>query len=262
MVALPSSTAADNPSISSLNLVRVILLLPISVSQKPSCCASSFASSMRRLIMLSIIPMTLPNGLAPSWSAKRAKRWLLSRWPSAARKSLRRLRTPWLASAWWSPICTSAVPRLFSIRSRCFSALPDTSSEDRISTAFSMASISSLRSFCFSAKDSFFSLHSVLVDERLSTFSALTAWVEPSCFWLAAAFSVLRCFSTVFSSISFLVFSIESSRSVTTMSNACLEFISSFWVSPSFVLKSSCRPFSISTMLVDWNSYALASGAA
>mmetsp|Transcript_14075 Transcript_14075/g.43923 ORF Transcript_14075/g.43923 Transcript_14075/m.43923 type:complete len:247 (-) Transcript_14075:832-1572(-) len=219
MVALPSSTAALRPSISSLSLLRVISLLPISLSQKPSCCASWLASSMRRVIMESIIFLTLAKGSATIFWAKRPKRWLWRRLASEARNSRMRRWMPSARLAWPSPNCTSAVaPDLAWARLRYFSALPATSGDERTSMALPIAWISSSRSFCFSRNESLFSVHSVVVAPRVFSFSALTAFVAPSCFLSRAAFSALRCLSAVFSPISFAAFSTESVRSMTTMS--------------------------------------------
>mmetsp|Transcript_8651 Transcript_8651/g.27574 ORF Transcript_8651/g.27574 Transcript_8651/m.27574 type:complete len:280 (+) Transcript_8651:756-1595(+) len=258
MVALPSSTSAVSPSMSSLSLLRVILLLPISVSQKPSCCESWFASSSRRVSMDSIIFFTFTNGSASNFCARRPRRWLRRRRPSDAKNSRTRRRIPSLPAAAAersSRKCARAVRTgVTCAMLRYFSAWPATSGDERISTALPIASISSPRSFCFSLNDKVFSSHWVVVALSVFSFSAFTEEVDASCFLFLAAFSAFRCDSAVFSDMSFFEFSIESLRSMTIMSYACLEFISSFWHSPSFVLNSSRSFLSSSMMPVDWNS--------
>mmetsp|Transcript_118103 Transcript_118103/g.252379 ORF Transcript_118103/g.252379 Transcript_118103/m.252379 type:complete len:293 (-) Transcript_118103:705-1583(-) len=261
LIALPSSTAALNASMVSLSLLRVTLFFPNSSSQKPSCLASSLASSRRRVIMVSMSLFTLANGSAAIFSARRPRLRLCKRLPSAARKSRTLWRKPALRPE--SKLCRSDVadPDLGCAKLRYFSALPETSGEERISTALAMASISSVRSFCFSAKDNFFSVHSVVTLLRVCSLSALTVLVEASCFVSRAAFATLRSFSAVFSSMSLFAFSMAAVRSWTFMSEACFEFISSFWVSPNLDRKSSFSFLSKSTIPPDWNSYALACGA-
>mmetsp|Transcript_138194 Transcript_138194/g.385516 ORF Transcript_138194/g.385516 Transcript_138194/m.385516 type:complete len:288 (-) Transcript_138194:696-1559(-) len=265
MVALPSSVAAVSLSTSALSSVRVTRLLPISLSQKPSCSASAWASSWRRVIMPSIIALTFAKGSVATCFASRPRRWLWIRAPSAARNSRRRPRMPSArAPAPWPPpaSCTrAAVAGRRCARLRCCSAAVRTSGAESISMAFSIASISSVRNFCFSSKDSCFSLHSAFVVANIFSFSALTLMVAASCFLAAATASAFRSFSTVFSPSPFFAFSTVSVRSMVSISWACLEFISSFWLSPNFALKSSLSLWSSSTMLPDWNSYALASGA-
>mmetsp|Transcript_8653 Transcript_8653/g.27582 ORF Transcript_8653/g.27582 Transcript_8653/m.27582 type:complete len:280 (+) Transcript_8653:756-1595(+) len=258
MVALPSSTSAVSPSMSSLSLLRVILLLPISVSQKPSCCESWFASSSRRVSMDSIIFFTFTNGSASNFCARRPRRWLRRRRPSDAKNSRTRRRIPSLPAAAAersSRKCARAVRTgVTCAMLRYFSAFPVTSGDDRISMALPIASISSVRSFCFSRKDSCFSVHSVVAAASVFSFSALTPEVAASCFLSNAAFSALCCFRTVFSAISFSPFSMESERSCMIISCACLEFISSFWHSPSLLWNSLLSLLSSSTIPPDWNS--------
>mmetsp|Transcript_115462 Transcript_115462/g.307039 ORF Transcript_115462/g.307039 Transcript_115462/m.307039 type:complete len:206 (-) Transcript_115462:1019-1636(-) len=152
IVASPSSTAALRPSMSSLSLLRVILLFPSSLSQNPSWSASPCASSRRRSSIAEIIFLTLAKGSAATFWARSSKCLLWRRAASAVRNSRIRLWMPSEALAWWSPICTRAVPPDFACAMlRYCSAFPSTSGDDRISMALPMASISSSRSFCFSA---------------------------------------------------------------------------------------------------------------
>mmetsp|Transcript_126518 Transcript_126518/g.366247 ORF Transcript_126518/g.366247 Transcript_126518/m.366247 type:complete len:279 (-) Transcript_126518:648-1484(-) len=257
IVDLPSSTAADSASISSLSLVRVILLFPISVSQKPSCCASWFASSSKRVIMASIIFLTLPKGSAPICCASMEIWSLCRRLPSLSRNSRTRRRMPSLRSAPSMPAtCNNACDALLlaCANAKCFSALPMTSGEERISTALAMASISSARSCCFSWKDMLFSEHSVVISDSVFSFAAFCSSVSASSFLSCASSSALRSFTILVSSISWFLFSMESWRSWMIIAEACLEFISAFWLSPSFSLNWSCKRLSISTMPPDWNS--------
>mmetsp|Transcript_54105 Transcript_54105/g.159194 ORF Transcript_54105/g.159194 Transcript_54105/m.159194 type:complete len:226 (-) Transcript_54105:120-797(-) len=217
IVDLPSSTAALRESMSSESLLRVTLLLPISVSQKPSWLASSSASFIRRVIMLSIMDFTLAKGSAMSFWARSAIGLLWRRSLSLRRKS-RTLRRGLSISLTAEPrICTRAVAVLVCARFMYFSALPETSPDFRISMALPMASISSVRSCCFSAKDIFFSSHSTVISCRVFSLSALMSMVAASCFLFSAVFSILRSFSAVFSSMSLSEFSMESVRSSTIM---------------------------------------------
>mmetsp|Transcript_52439 Transcript_52439/g.135319 ORF Transcript_52439/g.135319 Transcript_52439/m.135319 type:complete len:221 (+) Transcript_52439:844-1506(+) len=220
MVDLPSSTAALSMSMSSDSLLRLTLLLPSSVSQKPSWSASSWASSMRRVIMSSIIFFTLAKGSAASFCASRARLLLCRRSPSASRKAFTLLR------GLMSLSCADPVRRFWTrdvalrpcARERYLSALPATSGDERISMAFAIAWISSVRSCCFSAKDIFFSAHWAVMSLSTFSLSAFTSMVAPSCFLSMAFFSTLRSFSAVFSEASFSAFSTESVRSATIMS--------------------------------------------
>mmetsp|Transcript_126513 Transcript_126513/g.366234 ORF Transcript_126513/g.366234 Transcript_126513/m.366234 type:complete len:302 (-) Transcript_126513:460-1365(-) len=262
IVDLPLSMAAESPSMSSCNFVRVTLFLPISVSQKPSCCASWFASSSKRSIIEPIMAFTFANGSAMMLSASIAMRLLCNRRPSASRNSRMRRWAPVARSeerrktrdvAWRAAACGKA---------RCFSALPDTSSEDRISIAFAMASISSARNCCFSWNDIFFSVHSVVISDKVFSLSAKTVSSDAFCFSSSAFCSAFRLFSLVISRTECSAFSMKSSWSLLAMLNACCPFISSFCVVASCERNSSCNRFSIEMTPPDWNSYAFASGAA
>mmetsp|Transcript_50764 Transcript_50764/g.110516 ORF Transcript_50764/g.110516 Transcript_50764/m.110516 type:complete len:252 (+) Transcript_50764:373-1128(+) len=205
------SMVPDSSSTSEDLMSRVCLLVAISVSQKPSWLASSSASFIRRVIMESIMDFTLAKGSAVSFWARSARPLLWRRSLSDSRK----LRT-WrrgLSTA----TCSRAADFWVWARERCFSALPETSPEDRISMALPMASISSVRSCCFSAKDIFFSSHSTVISCRVFSLSALMSMVAASCFLFSAVFSILRSFSAVFSSMSLVEFSMESVRSSTIM---------------------------------------------
>mmetsp|Transcript_71539 Transcript_71539/g.198063 ORF Transcript_71539/g.198063 Transcript_71539/m.198063 type:complete len:215 (+) Transcript_71539:962-1606(+) len=206
MVALPLSMAASRPSMSSESFVRVILFFPISVSQKPSCWASWLASSKRRVIMASIIDFTLAKGSAMTFSASITSLWLFRRWPSCSRNSRILRCTP---PARRDRACAREAP-LRCGKARYFSALPETSLEDRISMAFAMASISSARSCCFSWKDIFFSSHSVVISESVFWLSASTPSSAAFCFVSSAFCSVLRFFSLVISSTARSEFSMKS----------------------------------------------------
>mmetsp|Transcript_54107 Transcript_54107/g.159205 ORF Transcript_54107/g.159205 Transcript_54107/m.159205 type:complete len:274 (-) Transcript_54107:784-1605(-) len=220
---LPFSTPEVSMSMSSDSLLRVILFLPSSVSQKPSCSASWLASSIRRVIMSSIIFFTLAKGSEASFCASRDRSLLFRRSPSDSRKAFTLLRG--LMSLASLPVCTLAERRCWMralawpawARARCFSEAPATSGEPMISTAFMMAWISSARRVCFSSKDIFFSLHSAVVSENIFSFSAFMATTAFSCFWSRAFFSALPSFSAVFSEASFSAFSMESVRSSTIM---------------------------------------------
>mmetsp|Transcript_14799 Transcript_14799/g.34010 ORF Transcript_14799/g.34010 Transcript_14799/m.34010 type:complete len:241 (+) Transcript_14799:871-1593(+) len=239
---------------SSLSLFLVILLFPISVSQNPSCCASWLASSNKRVIIASIIFFTFSKGFAPRDCAKRVSLPLCKRCPSPSRNSRTLRRMPSLPARSMPATCNNARGDLTWESARCFSALPMTSGEERISTALAIASISSVRSCCFSWKDMVFSVHSVVTSLCKFSFSAFCASVSASSFLSCATFSALRSFTPVVSSTSFFLFSMESVRSCTIIAEACFEFISSFWLSPSFSLNWSCSFLSMSTMLPDWNS--------
>mmetsp|Transcript_50762 Transcript_50762/g.110509 ORF Transcript_50762/g.110509 Transcript_50762/m.110509 type:complete len:264 (-) Transcript_50762:810-1601(-) len=211
---LPFSTPEVSMSMSSDSLLRVILFLPSSVSQKPSCSASAFASSMRRVIMESIIDFTLAKGSAAIFCESRARPLLFRRRPSVARKSRTWRRR---GAAVWPRSCTREVAWVWASE-RCFSALPVTSGDCMISVAFSMASISSARSFCFSSKDMLFSEHSASMFFRVFSFSALISTVAPSSFLLDAFLAILRSFVAVLSLMSLPAFEMEAVRSATTMS--------------------------------------------
>mmetsp|Transcript_16773 Transcript_16773/g.44373 ORF Transcript_16773/g.44373 Transcript_16773/m.44373 type:complete len:275 (-) Transcript_16773:633-1457(-) len=253
MVALPSSTAALSASISSLNRLRVTVLFPISVSQKPSWSASCFASSRSLVIIWSMSFFTLANGSTAACSARSSSGLLLSRCPSAARKACSLPRMPRLSCACaLRSSCTRAVARgVLCARPRYFSALPATSGELRISMAFSIASCSSVRSFCFSSKERPFSKHSCVRPFRVISLASFMLLVAASCFLCSADFEIFLCDSSAFALLSLSAFSTESFRSIMIMSYACLEFISSFWHSPSFSLNSSSSFFNISTIDVD-----------
>mmetsp|Transcript_98368 Transcript_98368/g.259794 ORF Transcript_98368/g.259794 Transcript_98368/m.259794 type:complete len:244 (-) Transcript_98368:801-1532(-) len=222
MRELPSSTAALRPSMSSLSFVRAILLLPISVSQKPSWSASPLASSSKRVIMPSIIFLTLAKGSAIIFSASSVRRSLCKSLPFASRKSRTRRRMPSVLPSAFSPplSCTSAMPFFAGAcaKERCCSAAPRTSGEERISMALPMASISSARSCCFSWKDMSFSKHSEVIDARVFSLEALSVVSEASIFSASAFSSVLRDFSALFSSLSLFLLSIESVKSISIMS--------------------------------------------
>mmetsp|Transcript_113304 Transcript_113304/g.307677 ORF Transcript_113304/g.307677 Transcript_113304/m.307677 type:complete len:219 (-) Transcript_113304:884-1540(-) len=196
IVALPDSTAASSASISSLRRVRVTLLLPISVSQNPSWSASSFASSRRRVIIPSMSFFTLANGSAAILSARAESPWLFNLWPSCWRKSRTLLRMPCArASALERESAWMRATGLFldCASVRYLSAAPATSGEDRISTAFSIASISSARSFCFSWKDKSFWTHSVCMSLSSFSLASFMDSVAVNCLLLAPALASLRC---------------------------------------------------------------------
>mmetsp|Transcript_15713 Transcript_15713/g.41576 ORF Transcript_15713/g.41576 Transcript_15713/m.41576 type:complete len:232 (+) Transcript_15713:782-1477(+) len=197
IVALPFSASAVRRSRVSDSFSREILLLPISLSQKPSCSASPWASSRSLAIMPEIIFLNLPKGSASSFWARRPSSLLCKRAPSRVRKSRTRTRMPWARSAaepCWLPaplICTRLPPLATCARPRCFAAEAWRSSEERISTAFARASISSARSVCFSPKESLFSLHSTEVSWKVDLSSASTLCVDCSCFLSSADASCL-----------------------------------------------------------------------
>mmetsp|Transcript_61372 Transcript_61372/g.155883 ORF Transcript_61372/g.155883 Transcript_61372/m.155883 type:complete len:258 (-) Transcript_61372:646-1419(-) len=230
IVDLPSSIAAVNASISSVSLLRVILLFPISASQNPSCSASCLASSIRRVIMLSIIFFTFENGSAAIFSANRARVLLLSRLLSEETKSRTRRRMPIARSiaARLAVPCKREVAEMAWAKERCFSALPDTLSEERIWRAFAIASISSVLKSCFSWKDNFFCSHSEETSDKVSSSAALEAVVDCNCLSASAFLPNFCSFTFVFSSTSFSAFSIVSAKPCTIMLAACAAFISSF----------------------------------
>mmetsp|Transcript_44804 Transcript_44804/g.139413 ORF Transcript_44804/g.139413 Transcript_44804/m.139413 type:complete len:299 (-) Transcript_44804:9-905(-) len=249
MEALPSCTAALRLSASSLSLLRVIVLLPISLSQKPSWSASPSASSWSLAIITPISFFTFVKGSVPSFCAKRMRRRLRRRRPSAARKSRTRCCPLPLSS------CTSAGALGGSCaKDKCAFAVSCTSGDLRISTALLMASSSSTRSACFSSKDAFFSVHSVVVADSVLSVSALTSEVAAICLLSDEAFSSFRSFAAVLSRISLAVLSMESVRSSMIISCACLEFASSSRLLARWAWKLSFNIVSMSMSPPDWNS--------
>mmetsp|Transcript_48390 Transcript_48390/g.156013 ORF Transcript_48390/g.156013 Transcript_48390/m.156013 type:complete len:244 (-) Transcript_48390:709-1440(-) len=198
MRELPSSTAALRPSMSSLSFVRAILLLPISVSQKPSWSASPLASSSKRVIMPSIIFLTLAKGSAIIFSASSVRRSLCKSLPFASRKSRTRRRMPSVLPSAFSPplSCTSAMPFFAGAcaKERCCSAAPRTSGEERISMALPMASISSVRNCCLSSKSEAFCPQVLVKSVKYFTSSSFVELVsdkEPSASAFACNFLAL-----------------------------------------------------------------------
>mmetsp|Transcript_1432 Transcript_1432/g.3867 ORF Transcript_1432/g.3867 Transcript_1432/m.3867 type:complete len:298 (-) Transcript_1432:655-1548(-) len=258
ILALPDSMSAVRPSMDSVSFVRVILLSPSSLSQKPLCSASPLASSSRRVIKSLINFLTLTNGSAAIFCANIASSLFFNRLPSCSKKSSTCPRTPAVseAEAPRNPNCAMALPVFFAVaaRDKCCSAAPCTPSAERISMAFSNASISSARNCCFSSKECCFSLHSTFVSDKDLASSTCTAWVELNCFFKFAASS---CFDDLFidlSETSCFAVSSDDDKSCANMSCACCEFISSFSSSLFFSTNSPRNRLSISTIPPDWNS--------
>mmetsp|Transcript_69341 Transcript_69341/g.184093 ORF Transcript_69341/g.184093 Transcript_69341/m.184093 type:complete len:318 (-) Transcript_69341:698-1651(-) len=240
---------------------RVCSLVDNSESHQLLCSASSEASSISRVMRSLIICLTLPNGSASTRVASMDSTRLpvLPAW--RRKKSATRF--------WACGACTlerkaareCPPPRVCASVGRCFSAYPLTVSPRMISMAFSMATISSARSCCFSSKDSDFSAHSTLVSANSFSSDTLTSARETACLVSSAALPCLSDMRADLVPMLSFAFSIEAVRSWRTMSKACCAFISSFSTSPFFETNSSKSLFSISTMPPDWNSYAFASGA-
>mmetsp|Transcript_46522 Transcript_46522/g.73531 ORF Transcript_46522/g.73531 Transcript_46522/m.73531 type:complete len:207 (+) Transcript_46522:956-1576(+) len=206
--------------------------------------------------MSSIIFLTFAKGSAATFCASKERSLLCNRSASADKNSRMRRRMPSFSSA------ASCVPlRMVNAvatlgccaKVKCCSPVC-TSFDDRILIACSNAASSSVRNFCFSSNDSFFSSHSVVTSFKVLSSSALPACVDASSFLSNAIFSIFVAFAVVFSSMSFLEFSMLSFRSWIFMSKACFEFISSFEQSASFSRNSSLSFLSNATMPPDWNS--------
>mmetsp|Transcript_7552 Transcript_7552/g.21134 ORF Transcript_7552/g.21134 Transcript_7552/m.21134 type:complete len:307 (-) Transcript_7552:316-1236(-) len=253
MEALPPSISAVRLSIVSESFVRVSLLSPISLSQKPSWSASPLDSSKRRVIMSSISFFTFANGSDASFCANKFKDLLCNLEPSSSRNWRTFTRMP-LSSVAPRKLCTKDRAEEAWAKLRCLAPAPCTSSPDRILMAWSRAWISSSRSCCFSLKDSCFSRHSILASDNVFSSSTFTVAVEESCFLSEAIFCSFSFFLRVLVEMSSLAVSAEPSKSCASMSEACLEFISSF----SKAVRSSMnlsRSFSnISMTPWDWNS--------
>mmetsp|Transcript_113091 Transcript_113091/g.225208 ORF Transcript_113091/g.225208 Transcript_113091/m.225208 type:complete len:272 (-) Transcript_113091:782-1597(-) len=211
-----SSIFAVRPSTLSCSFVRVILLVPSSVSHQPLCSDSSPASRSKFWIRVSIIFFTFSKGFADeeeaTLSASMPSCLLCSRLLSCLRKPAIvccTLPRPSGASCAKAGVAACWI----NDAGRCFSAEPKTSGELNISMAFAMASISSARSRCFSSKDFVFSSHSTFSSRRYATSSSRSLVTAVNRFLSSASKIFFSSRSAVLSAMSALAFSMESVRS-------------------------------------------------
>mmetsp|Transcript_92272 Transcript_92272/g.266311 ORF Transcript_92272/g.266311 Transcript_92272/m.266311 type:complete len:291 (+) Transcript_92272:622-1494(+) len=219
------SISACKVSTASVFSFRVCSFVESSVSHQPLCSASSFASSMRRTMRSLIIFFTFANGSSATRTASAESTRLFNLSPLARKNSATRScgSLDLLARN-----CASAEPFFCAKDGKYFSELPFTALLDKISTAFSIASISSARSCCLDSKSDAFCSQVATKSERYFSSASLVVVVSlksPSASALACNFFA---FVSAFSPRSVVACSICAVKSCTNMSKACLLFISAF----------------------------------
>mmetsp|Transcript_89121 Transcript_89121/g.174392 ORF Transcript_89121/g.174392 Transcript_89121/m.174392 type:complete len:259 (-) Transcript_89121:574-1350(-) len=223
--ASSSSISAWSISTASVFSLRVCSLVDSSVSHQPLCSASSFASSIKRTMRSLIIFFTFAKGSSATRTARAERTRLFKLSPLARRNSATRSCG---AIALPALNCAKAAPLPCTNDGRYFSAFPFTALLDKISIAFSMASISSARSCCRDSKSDAFCSHVAVSSDRY--FSSATFVVVVSC--RSPSASALACnflaFVSAFSPRSVVACSVCAVRSWMSISCACLLFISAF----------------------------------
>mmetsp|Transcript_112517 Transcript_112517/g.206496 ORF Transcript_112517/g.206496 Transcript_112517/m.206496 type:complete len:208 (-) Transcript_112517:658-1281(-) len=207
---------------------------------------------MRRTMRSLIIFLTLAKGSSAARAATAANTRLLSCWALFCKN--------W-ATNFWPSGCPSArnctrAEDFFCARDdgKYLVAAPETAALERISIAFSMATISSARSVCLDSKSAALLLQRAVVSAKyaLSAFMVfVVSLFSPSSLAFASNLAALSSAFAVRSADASLDWAV---RSLMSISNACLAFISVFRRSVRLSVNLSNSFSSISIMPVDWKS--------